>query len=704
MNIELFQHNQKAYESALELLESHGKAAIIHPTGTGKSLIAFHLAEEHPDQRVCWLAPSEYIYQTQLENLKKIAGEQLEIITSNILFLTYSKLRMDTEQMEKWNPDYIILDEFHRCGAAEWGKGVQKLLQGCPKAKILGLSATNIRYLDNQRDMAEELFDGCVASEMTLGEAIVKGILPAPSYVLSLYSYKNELEKWSRRVDAITDERKRQENQKLLEKLRRAVENSEGLDEIFARHMKNTKGKYIVFCANREHMEEMMQHTGEWFRKVDKEPHLYAVYCEKSDAGTEFSAFKKDCSHHLKLLFCIDMLNEGVHVEGIDGVILMRPTVSPILYLQQIGRALSAADKNCQPVIFDIVNNFDGLCGIDSLKKEIEHTFAEMHYSIDEKEKFSDKFKIIDEVKDCRILFEQLRKNLTSSWEIYYAAARNYQETHGDLKVPKNYLTEDGLALGSWLTTQRRVRAGKINGILTEEQIQKLDRIGMIWSSASEENFLKGYEALKEYKKIYKTTDVKAAYITEDGFHLGKWISNLRQRRKQYGDAFLSEEKIQMLDELGMIWDKNAMQWEKNYAAARQYYKTHGDLQVPASYCTEDGVRLGNWIANLKQIYAGKKNGTAKLTKEQQEQLEAIGMKWEKRSEDLWQAKYELAKNYYMEHGSLDMPCNYRVNGINLGRWLYNLRLKRKNPNSSGVCLNRARIQKLDAIGMDWKN
>lgn len=49
---------------------------------------------------------------------------------------------------------------------------------------MLGLSATHIRYLDNQRDMADELFDGCIASKMTLGEAIGRGILPTPKHVV----------------------------------------------------------------------------------------------------------------------------------------------------------------------------------------------------------------------------------------------------------------------------------------------------------------------------------------------------------------------------------------------------------------------------------------------------------------------------------------------------------------------------------------
>ncbi len=65
---------------------------------------------------------------------------------------------------------------------------------------MLGLSATAIRYLDNQRNMAQELFDGHIASEMTLGEAIVRGILNPPKYVLSIFSYQKNLEKYKRRV------------------------------------------------------------------------------------------------------------------------------------------------------------------------------------------------------------------------------------------------------------------------------------------------------------------------------------------------------------------------------------------------------------------------------------------------------------------------------------------------------------------------
>ena len=193
MSMQLFSHNQTAYDSALAMLESFGKAAIVHPTGTGKSFIAFKLCEDKREDTVCWLSPSEYIFKTQIENLKKAGGEAPE----NIRFYTYAKLmQMSEEELAEIEPRYIILDEFHRCGAEMWGEGVQRLLETYPEAKLLGLSATAIRYLDNQRDMAAELFDSNIASEMTLGEAIVRGILKSPTYILSVYSYQNDLKKY----------------------------------------------------------------------------------------------------------------------------------------------------------------------------------------------------------------------------------------------------------------------------------------------------------------------------------------------------------------------------------------------------------------------------------------------------------------------------------------------------------------------------
>ena len=227
LSIDLYSHNRTAYEKAKILINETGKAAIIHPTGTGKSYIAFAFVEENPDRKFLWFAPSTYIYKLQITKLKEEQG----ITFSNVEFHTYSWLLWNNDTISQLRADYIILDEFHRVGALEWGKSVQKLIKASPETRLLGLTATNIRYLDNQRDMAIELFDGAIASEMELCEAMVRKILPMPKYVISVYNYVEQLEEYQKRINAMRKKTKKEQSQKLLEQIRRALEQAIGVDE-----------------------------------------------------------------------------------------------------------------------------------------------------------------------------------------------------------------------------------------------------------------------------------------------------------------------------------------------------------------------------------------------------------------------------------------------------------------------------------------
>ena len=396
MVLHLFEHNVRAYQAAAAMLERYGKAAVVHPTGTGKSYIAFKLIEDHPDAAFLWLSPSEYIFKTQLESLQKQAPD---FPLGNVRFSTYARLLFCTEEqlaeIAALHPAYIIMDEFHRAGAERWGERVRELLELCPDAKLLGLTATNVRYLDNNRDMAEELFDGHIASEMTLGEAIVRGILPAPKYVTTVFRYQNELAKYQARVDSLRSPGVQDANQKYLEVLRRALEQADGLDRVFAKHITEMCGKYIVFCSGKEHMDEMAFHVPEWFADVNKNIKVYKTYASDPEASKEFAAFKADKGEHLKLLFCIDMLNEGVHVEGISGVILFRPTVSPIIYKQQIGRTLTAG-TTAAPLILDVVNNFEGLSSISGLQKEMTAAVQRLYANGEGEKIVAERFEVIE--------------------------------------------------------------------------------------------------------------------------------------------------------------------------------------------------------------------------------------------------------------------------------------------------------------------
>ncbi len=746
MGIRLYEHNQAAYDSALALLAETGKAAVVHPTGTGKSFIGFKLCEDFPDRTVCWLSPSEYIFRTQLENLKAAGGKEPE----NIRFLTYARLsRMDQTELEEIKPDVVILDEFHRAGAAGWGAAVRALLKTYPHVPVLGLSATNIRYLDSQRDMAEELFDGNIASEMTLGEAIVRGILSAPKYVTAAFVYQKELERLKRRIGQTQSRAARDSAEKYYELLRRTLEKADGLNEIFWKHMEKPHGKYIVFTSNLESMNECLFHVPEWFGKVDEHPHVYTLYSPDPKTLQSFEEFKEDKDDsHLRLLFCIDALNEGIHVDDVDGVILFRPTASPTVYKQQIGRALSAG-KTGTPVIFDIVNNFEGLYSIGSLEEEMQAAVA-YYREMGEVEKIvTERFRVIDEVRDCRKIFNELEEALSAPWETMYLAAKSYFDEHGSLDVPVRYRTPEGYSLGKWLQVQRRVRSGKAPGYLDEERIKKLDAVGMRWESADDLSWERHYDACLAYRQEHGDLNVPGDYISSNGVRLGAWLQSIRGYRR-YGirTQYFTKEREQLLNDLGMVWNQPDFLWERSYEAAKTYFERNGNLDVPPGY-SENGVNLYNWLSDLRKMYrntqtarekeeqnriltdtppmkkesgdclgemsaggaedpfAGvnglseadvSKNSRGTLTESQIAQMDALCMRWESKADLAWENGYARAREYYEEHGQADAPLNYVTpDGFKLGVWLSKCREKYVKGT-----LSKERISKLEEIGMVW--
>ena len=526
----LFEHNEKAYHAAVRMMDQYGKAAIVHPTGTGKSYIAFKLIEDNPEKVVIWLSPSEYIFKTQLESLKR---NDPDFPLANVHFYTYAKLMCCTEgqlaEIAGLQPSYIILDEFHRAGAECWGESTVALLKLCPEAKLLGLTATNIRYLDNNRDMAEELFDGRVASDMTLGEAVVRGILPTPNYVTTVYQYQKTLAKYQARVDNLRTPGIQDANQK---------------------------------------------------------------YLDAPNTDKAFADFKMDTSDRLKLLFCIDMLNEGVHVEGISGVILFRPTISPIVYKQQIGRALTAGD-NTIPLILDVVNNFEGLTSISGLQSEMQEAVHRLYANGEGDKIVTERFEVVEQVHDCRVLFEQLQASLSSSWDHYFSEASIYYAEHGDLNIPKRYTTPAGLSLGEWLVTQRRVREGQIQGNLTEQQIARLDSIGMVWGNRNDRQWNEGYQEARRYFDAHGDLNVPAGYVSPGGYNLGNWVKRQRYTRHNPDKscAVLTEERIAKLDEIGMRWEKADSRTHRLKMAQEPKRKSE-NLNVSADHKTGEGIGL----------------------------------------------------------------------------------------------------------------
>ena len=599
--------------------------------------------------------------------------------------------------MRSRNYSLIILDEAHRTGAKVWYTGVQRLLAAYPGAQLLGLTATPIRYLDGQRDMAEELFDSCIADSMTLGEAIGRGILPAPKYVISLYAYTDLLNRYEKHAhQASVNIRKRAEE--YLERLRRAIAQAEGLDKVFEKHLH--RGKYIAFCANANHLQEMVGRVPEWFSGVDSAPHIYSVWTGSDTALKDYAAFKEDCSDHLRLMFCIDMFNEGIHVEDIDGVILFRPTVSPIVYKQQIGRALSAMNEGA-PLIIDVVNNYDNLYSFSSLQRELSEFVSFYRNNRRDEAIVNESFEIIDEVRECRQLFEALEEALVPSWEEMYRQACQYFKANGDLRVPKRYRTADGIPLGDWIARQRGARKGTNDQLISDIRVKLLDKIGMVWDDPREIKRNVGLEHAVQYWKKYGTLDIPMSYVCEDGFGLGRWLGTARatyKRKLSAGLDPLTTPHIRALDEMGYKWELVDTFFDDGLAHAKNYYQMYGTLDIAKSVVMEDGYQLGKWISAMRQRY--KQTGhNAPLTAAQIEQLEAVGMVWQSASIRNWEHCYEEAAKYYHEHGDLNVPSDYVQNGVKLWRFLNSQkRMYRKGE------LDEEKVARLEAVGMTWSS
>ncbi len=699
--IKLFPHNKTAYEKAVKMLNEKGKAAIVHPTGTGKSFIAFALARDNSSKKFLWLSPSKYIYDLQCKNL----WQSQHIKLTNIDFHTYSWLMLNEWKIKELKPDYIILDEFHRTGADKWGRSVRKLIKALPNSKILGLSATKVRYLDDQRDMAVELFDGCIASEIGFCEAIALGILPKPKYIIASYTYEAKLQEYMTRTESLDNQYRKAEAEKLIEKLRHKLQKAKGMDKIFKKYLPKKNARIIVFCSSLDHMMEVMAQIPEWFSGIDCRPHVYQVSSNNPESEEDFLSFAGDESEHLKLLYCVDMLNEGIHVSDVDAVVLCRPTTSPVIYKQQIGRGIAVGSKR-KPIIFDVVNNIDSLYQINAFEQELTGEKESLKTTeIVENESEDDLgFEIIDELYECREMFEQLHRNLNASWDVYYQELCRYAEEHGDANVPKCYKTEGGLCLGVWLVRQRSLYR---KGLLGAVEIYALDKITISWdynyNQINKANRVdKNMEHFKEYLTVYKKYRseggdriVPYSYITEDGVHLGSWCSQIRS---QYLRGRLRKEKVQLLKEAGFYFHKFTYTWYMRYEEAKQYYEANGDINIKQPYIDKYGGKLNKWVKEQKKEYLKEKHGN--LNKDQIKLLEMLHIAGEYKLDVRFIKGLKAFKQYIKQNDSVLVPSVYKTaDGYGLGKWLG----KQKNNYNKGR-LSENKFRALDDLGMEWGN
>ena len=118
---------------------------------------------------------------------------------------------------------------------------------------------------------------------------------------------------------------------------------------------------------------------------------------------------------------------------------MLRPTISPIIYKQQIGRALSAS-KSKNPVIFDIVNNIENFYSIDTVQEEMQLAIQYYRSHSDEGFVVNETFELVDKVADCKSLFDELEGTLSATWDIMFEQAKKNMTNTAILMFRKDIL------------------------------------------------------------------------------------------------------------------------------------------------------------------------------------------------------------------------------------------------------------------------
>lgn len=687
MSMTLNPVNEAAFQKAVQSLETLNRAAVFHPTGTGKSCIAWKVVEAHPQTTFFWLVAGAQRLALRQAELTRYNGGTLP---GNVRFCDCEKLAAATP--EQWvrlgeqKPGCIVLDCYHELSAVCWAQSVQKLLRMCPQAKVLGLGVPNGAPVCAA---AQELFADCIVSHMTVAEAMAAGTMPVPSaYAALLWPQEEELTTLRARIKNLCMPKGDTSLRVQYEELSWSLRQVENLTVLLPRLLSDTSGHYLVLFESAAYQEKLGTELEQLLRTVDPAVRFYAAdhACFADSAAVE--TFLSDTAPGPKVLLCVNAPGVQQPLEGLAGVILVRQSSLMSTFKQMLCRALVAAGSRSVPV-FDLVAQFEGLGNGRTLQRDCTEAMTKAGSK-------TPGFRQERPMQQTYRLYGKLRREMEARWEVLCQAAADAAAKEGTLELPRSYTIHSGVPVGKWLELQRQVQAGQRPGRLTAEQAAKLEKLGIRWNHRLEAAWEKGFASAQKYRTEHGDLLVPVRYRDKNDFALGEWIVYNRQR---YLGGNLTQNRIERLEAIGMVWSTSNDLWEQNYAAATQYYLEHGDLEVPIKYETPSGFGLGVWLGAQR---AAHKAG--ELPQEQVERLDALGMDWTNRNDRKWMSLYDVAAAYYHEHGNLNVPSEYVTpDGVLLGKWVARQRYAYLNPDRSSARVTPERKALLDKLGMVWE-
>lgn len=334
--------------------EGAKRALVFAATGVGKTYLAAFDSVNY--EKVLFVAHREEIIRQAANSFKNVRNsDNYGFFTGNekctdkpVIFASVASLGKDTYLNERYfKPDYfdyIVIDEFHHAVNEQY----RKIVDYFKPQFLLGLTATPER-MDGRN--IYEICDYNVSYEVSLKEAINKGILVPFHYygICDIIDYSN-----INIVNGLYDKKELNEIY---------IKNTERYDMIYKYYMKYGSKRALGFCCTREHAEAMAEDFCK--RGIPS----VAVY---SNSDGEFSEDRKTAINRLikgdiRVIFSVDMFNEGVDIPSVDMVMFLRPTESPVVFIQQLGRGLRRSKGKEYLNVLDFIGNYQKAGRVRSL-------------------------------------------------------------------------------------------------------------------------------------------------------------------------------------------------------------------------------------------------------------------------------------------------------------------------------------------------
>ena len=333
---------------ALEDTRAEGaKKALIHAaTGIGKTYLAAFDSKTY--EKVLFVAHREEILKQAAESFRNVrSSEDYGFFTGDekctdksVIFASVATLGKTEYLNEKYfAPDYfnyVVIDEFHHAVNNQY----RKIIEYFKQQFLLGLTATPER-MDGKN--IYEICDYNVPYEISLKDGINKGML-VPFHYYGIYDETDYTKLHVVRGKYVEEE---------LNKT--YIGNVYRHDLIYKYYCKYGSKQALGFCCSRKHAEEMAK---EFSRRGIPSAAVY------SNADGKFSmdrteAIEKLESRKIKVIFSVDMFNEGVDIPSVDMVMFLRPTESPVVFLQQLGRGLRRSKGKEYLNVLDFIGNYE---------------------------------------------------------------------------------------------------------------------------------------------------------------------------------------------------------------------------------------------------------------------------------------------------------------------------------------------------------